>query len=69
MTVRQIQGQVQGHKDAKGFHEITYYIPSGIQIVSKILIFIKNDFNFIFLGWTHPTWPSLSFNDSHSIFA
>jgi len=35
MTVRQIQGQVQGHKDAKGFHEITYYIPSGIQIVSK----------------------------------
>uniref|UniRef100_A0A915LLJ0 E3 ubiquitin-protein ligase n=2 Tax=Meloidogyne incognita group TaxID=654580 RepID=A0A915LLJ0_MELJA len=36
MTVRQIQGQVQGHKDAKGFHEITYYIPSGIQIDGHI---------------------------------
>ncbi|CAK5019323.1 unnamed protein product [Meloidogyne enterolobii] len=36
MTVRQIQGQVQGHKDAKGFHEITYHIPSGIQINGHI---------------------------------
>jgi hypothetical protein len=34
MTVRQIPGQVQGHKDAKGFHEITYYIPAGVQIVN-----------------------------------
>lgn len=36
MTVRQIPGQVQGHRDAKGFHEITYHIPSGIQIQGHI---------------------------------
>lgn len=36
MTVRQIPGHVPGHKSAKGFHEIIYHIPAGIQIVNNV---------------------------------
>uniref|UniRef100_A0A914HW33 E3 ubiquitin-protein ligase n=1 Tax=Globodera rostochiensis TaxID=31243 RepID=A0A914HW33_GLORO len=36
MTVKQIPGSVPGHRDAKGFHEITYHVPAGIQIEGHI---------------------------------
>ncbi|KAL3101999.1 hypothetical protein niasHS_003408 [Heterodera schachtii] len=36
MTVKQVPGYVAGHRDAKGFHEITYHIPAGIQIDGHI---------------------------------
>uniref|UniRef100_A0A183CAI8 E3 ubiquitin-protein ligase n=1 Tax=Globodera pallida TaxID=36090 RepID=A0A183CAI8_GLOPA len=36
MTVKQIPGSVPGHRNAKGFHEITYHVPAGIQIEGHI---------------------------------
>lgn len=34
MTVRKIAGTVPGHPEARGWHEIMYHVPKGVQTVT-----------------------------------
>ena len=68
MQVRTVPGVVPGHPDAKGFHEIEYYIPAGIQTV--FLTFIKiNLIEIKFAGTSFAPRYALSVQPPYCIFA